>query len=94
MNRSDLVERLAVEKNISNTVSEKVILEIFKGMADTLISANRIEIRGFGSFEVREYGGYTGRNPKTGEETEVKPKKSPFFKVGKDLKERILDGGK
>jgi integration host factor subunit beta len=94
MNRSDLVERFAVEKNISTTVAEKVVLEIFKGLSDTLISGNRIEIRGFGSFEIREYGSYTGRNPKTGVETEVKPKKSPFFKVGKDLKERILDSGK
>jgi integration host factor subunit beta len=94
MNRSDLVERFAVEKNISSTVADKIITEIFTSMSETLISGNRIEIRGFGSFEVREYDGYTGRNPKTGVEAEVKPKKSPFFKVGKDLKERILDSGK
>ena len=59
-------------------------------MADTLISGNRIEIRGFGSFEVRDYDGYTARNPRTGVQVEVKPKKLPFFKTGKDLKERIL----
>jgi len=58
-------------------------------MTDTLIAGNRIEIRGFGSFEIREYDGYTARNPKTGEQIEVKPKKLPFFKTGKDLKERI-----
>lgn len=58
-------------------------------MTDTLVSSNRIEIRGFGSFEIREYDGYTARNPKTGEQIEVKPKKLPFFKTGKDLKERI-----
>jgi integration host factor subunit beta len=51
----------------------------------------RIEIRGFGSFVMREYGTYTGRNPKTGEEVSIKPKRLPFFKVGKELRERIND---
>jgi integration host factor subunit beta len=58
-------------------------------MRDTLISGGRIEIRGFGSFVVKEYGAYEGRNPKTGEKIPVPPKKLPFFKVGKELKERI-----
>lgn len=89
MTRSDLIEKLAIEKNISNTVAESIVLEIFGSMTDTLVSGNRIEIRGFGSFEIREYEGYTARNPKTGEQIEVKPKKLPFFKTGKDLKERI-----
>lgn len=92
MTRSDLVERLAVEKNISNAVAERIVTEIFKSMTETLISGGRVEIRGFGSFEVREYGAYTARNPKTGVQIEVKPKKSPFFKTGKELKERILAG--
>jgi len=48
-----------------------------------------VEIRGFGSFKVKQYGGYTGRNPKTGKRIEVKPKKLPFFKCGKELKERV-----
>ena len=91
MTRSDLVERLAVEKNISNAVAERIVTEVFKSMTETLVSGNRIEIRGFGSFEVREYDGYTARNPKTGVKLEVRPKKSPFFKTGKDLKERIAD---
>ena len=92
MTRSDLVEKLAIVKNISNSVAEKIITEVFKSMTDTLISGNRIEIRGFGSFEIREYDGYTARNPKTGLQIEAKPKKAPFFKVGKELKERILNG--
>jgi integration host factor subunit beta len=58
-------------------------------MSNALISGDRIEIRGFGSFEVREYDGYTGRNPKTGEEKAVLPKKLPFFKVGKDFREKV-----
>lgn len=91
MTRSDLYEKLAIEKNINITVAEKIILEIFKSMTVTLISGGRVEIRGFGSFEVRKYDGYTARNPKTGVTIEVMPKKLPFFKTGKDLKERILE---
>jgi integration host factor subunit beta len=90
MTRSDLIEKLAFEKNITVAVAEKIIVELFKSMTDTLATGDRIEIRGFGSFEIRDYEGYTARNPKTGIQLEVKPKKSPFFKTGKDLKERIL----
>ena len=91
MTRSELIEQLAIEKNISVTIAEAIVTEIFKSMSDTLISGNRIDIRGFGNFEIREYDGYTARNPKTGVQLEVKPKKLPFFKVGKGLKERIMD---
>ena len=94
MTRSDLIEQLAERRGINLAVAETVVHEIFSSMADTLIAGNRIEIRGFGSFEIREYEGYSGRNPKTGLEVVVKPKKSPFFKVGKELKERILEPGK
>jgi integration host factor subunit beta len=90
MNRSDLIEALAERKNIPVNVAESIVHAIFGSMRDTLVAGNRIEIRGFGSFEIREYDGYTGRNPKTGIEVTVAPKKSIFFKVGKDLKERIL----
>ena len=89
MTRSELVEQLSVKKNISIVVADKIIQEIFGSMSETLISGNRIEVRGFGTFENREYDGRTGRNPKTGEKVIVKPKKSPFFKVGKELKKRI-----
>jgi integration host factor subunit beta len=58
-------------------------------MTDALAKGDNIEIRGFGSFSVKEYGTYYGRNPKTGEKIKVKPKKLPFFKVGKELKERV-----
>jgi integration host factor subunit beta len=89
MTRSDLIELLAERKKLNMVTAERIIQEIFGGMADTLIAGDRIEIRGFGSFEIREYDGRTGRNPKTGEEVTVAPNKSPFFKVGKELKERI-----
>jgi integration host factor subunit beta len=89
MTRSELIEQLAQNKGISITAADAVIHELFDSMTDTLISGDRIEIRGFGSFEIHEYGGYAGRNPKTGLKVEVSPKKLPFFKVGKELKERI-----
>ena len=90
MTRSELIEQLAQNKLISVRAAEWVIQEIFDSMSDTLIAGGRIEIRGFGSFEIREYEGYTGRNPKTGLEVSVGPKKTPFFKVGKELKARIM----
>ena len=58
-------------------------------MRDGLVSGGRIEIRGFGSFIVKEYKSYQGRNPKTGNKINVPPKKLPFFKVGKELRERV-----
>jgi len=58
-------------------------------MTETLVKGENVEIRGFGSFTVREYAAYTGRNPKTGEKTQVKAKKLPFFKVGKELREAV-----
>lgn len=70
-------------------MSETIINVIFDAMAETMIAGDRIEIRGFGSFIIKEYAGYSGRNPKSGLVVEVKPKKLPFFKVGKDLKERV-----
>ena len=93
MTRSELTEQLAQSKVISIRAAEWVIQEIFDSMADTLVAGDRIEIRGFGSFEIRKYEGYTGRNPKSGLEVSVDPKKTPFFKVGKELKERIMAGG-
>ncbi len=90
MNKSDLVDEVASRAKITNVVAEKVVSEIFSSMAETLVAGGRIEIRGFGSFAVKEYAGYAGRNPKTGEEVTVKPKKLPFFKVGKELRERVM----
>jgi integration host factor subunit beta len=90
MTRSELIEQLATQKEITNRRSEQIISEIFDAMGEALIGGDRIEIRGFGTFTVKEYGTYQGRNPKTGEPIEVKPKKMPFFKVGKELRERIL----
>lgn len=89
MNKSELIEELAVKKGLSYKKAEEIVNTIFDSMTDAMIDDDRIEIRGFGSFVVNDYKAYTGRNPKTGESIAVKPKKLPFFKVGKELKERV-----
>ena len=89
MNKSELIEKLAQRSNLSNHQAEEIVGLIVNKMRDTMAEGGRIEIRGFGSFVVKEYEAYQGRNPKTGETISVPPKKLPFFKVGKELKERI-----
>jgi len=89
MNKSELVEALSLKKNLTYKKSEQIVNLVFDSMAEALINEDRIEIRGFGSFMVKDYKAYMGRNPKTGEVIEVKPKKLPFFKVGKELRERV-----
>ncbi|MGE4545869.1 MAG: HU family DNA-binding protein [Pedobacter sp.] len=89
MNKSELIDALAEKKGLTYKKAEEIVNIVLDTMSDTLISGGRIEIRGFGSLVVKDYKPYTGRNPKTGEEIEVKPKKLPFFKVGKELRERI-----
>jgi integration host factor subunit beta len=90
MNKSELIEQLSVKKDISNKRAEDVINIIFSSLTEAMVAGERIEIRGLGSFMIKEYDTYTGRNPKTGEPIKVRPKKLPFFKVGKELKERVL----
>ncbi len=89
MNKSDLIEALAFEKDLTHKKAEEIVNLIFQAMTETLADGGRIEIRGFGSITVKDYKAYTGRNPKTGETIDVKPKKLPFFKVGKGLRESI-----
>ncbi|HDQ03313.1 MAG TPA: integration host factor subunit beta [Deltaproteobacteria bacterium] len=89
MNKSDLIEALSNKLNLTEKKAIDVVNLIFKGFTDELKKGGRIEIRGFGSFVVKNYDSYTGRNPKTGEKIRVEPKKLPFFKVGKELKEKV-----
>jgi len=89
VNKSELIEKLAERSEINVIQAEEIVNLIYRKMKDTMVSGGRIEIRGFGSFVVKEYNSYQGRNPKTGEKISVPPKKLPFFKVGKELKERI-----
>lgn len=89
MNKSELIEMIAEKARTTKKRAEDVVNLIFDSMTDALAKGERIEIRGFGSFVSRSYGAYTGRNPRTNESIQVKPKKLPFFKVGKELKERV-----
>ena len=89
MNKSELVEALANENGLTYKKAEEIVNLIFDSMAETLSDGGRIEIRGFGSFVVKDYKSYMGRNPKTGEVIKVRPKRLPFFKVGKELRERV-----
>lgn len=89
MNKSELVENLANKKNLTYKKAEEIVNLIFDSMTQALVEGGRIEIRGFGSFVVKDYKSYMGRNPKTGEVIQVMPKKLPFFKVGKELRERV-----
>jgi len=89
MNKSDLVKSLARETDLPMRKAEEIVDTVFNTMADALEAGDRIEVRGFGSFVVKEYEGYTGRNPKTGDLIEVHTKRLPFFKTGKELKEKL-----
>ena len=89
MNKIDLIQALKDSNNLSKSEAETVVNLFFNEMADALAQGERVEIRGLCSFFVKKYKGYTGRNPKTGEKVKVARKKLPFFKVGKELKERV-----
>ena len=89
MNKSQLIQALAKEEDLPLKKAEEVVNTVFSEMENALVRGERVEIRGLGSFKVKQYDGYKGRNPKTGEVIEVSQKKLPFFKVGKELKERV-----
>lgn len=83
MDKLELVQALKDATNLPKSQSAAVMDIFFNGMADALSNGDRVEIRGLCSFFVKEYDGYTGRNPKTGKKVKIKPKKLPFFKPGK-----------
>ncbi|MFZ7128724.1 MAG: HU family DNA-binding protein [Desulfobacterales bacterium] len=89
MNKLELISALKTEANISKAEAAKVVQLFFDNMAEAMAQGERVEIRGLCSFYVKEYRSYTGRNPKTGAKVMIKPKKLPFFKSGKELKERV-----
>lgn len=89
MNKSELVKSLAEQANISLDEATLVVNTFVDSMKESLLEGGRVEIRGFGSFKVKEYGGYAGRNPLTGEKVSVQPKRLPFFRAGKELKEYL-----
>ncbi len=89
MNKSKLVDQVAEKRGLPRKRAEAVVDLVFDMMVEALKTNDRIEVRGFGSFVVRHYDARTGRNPRSGEPIHVKAKRMPFFKVGKELKERV-----
>ena len=94
MTKADLINLVSEKAGITRVKAEAIVNTIFDTMVEALMRDDRIEIRGFGSFVNRKYDAYQGRNPRTGEIINVEEKKLPFFKVGKELKEDINNGGK
>ncbi|UCD32501.1 MAG: integration host factor subunit beta [Desulfobacterales bacterium] len=89
MNKLELVEALREETGLNKSEAATLVDMFFNEMANALAKGDRVEIRGLCSFYVKKYKSYAGRNPKTGEKVKVKQKKLPFFKCGKELKERV-----
>ena len=89
MNKLELIESLKDAQNLTKSEATKCVEIFFGKMAKALANGDRVEIRGLCSIHVKEYEPYVGRNPKSGEPVEVKPKKLPFFKAGIELKRRV-----
>lgn len=89
MVKSELIENLAERADITLAKAEEIVDLFFDAVSETLCGGDRVEIRGFGAFTVREYKAYEGRNPKTGEKIMVPPKRLPFWKTGMELKQRV-----
>ncbi len=89
MNKSDLTKALSKGMDLPIQKAAEIVDMVFDTMSKSLVSGDRIEIRGFGVFTARQYESYTGRNPKTGEKKVVEAKRLPFFKAGQDLRERL-----
>ena len=92
MTKSELIDAVARRTQITKSRAELVVNCVFDSMTSSLERGEGIEIRGFGSFTVREYKPYSGRNPRTGRAVPVPEKRLPFFKVGKELKELVNEG--
>ena len=92
MNKTDLIYALSIQNGLTLNQVRQAVEVFFSVMVEALDEGDRVEVRGFGSFSVREYGAYEGRNPRTGEPIDVKPKRLPFFRSSRELLER-LNGG-
>jgi integration host factor subunit beta len=89
MNKLELISTLKERANLTKAEAAEVIRLFFDSLADAFVQGERVEIRGLCSFHIKEYKSYTGRNPKTGQKVQIPPKRLPFFKCGKELKERV-----
>lgn len=91
--KAALIEAVALKMKLPIGRADAIVNQVFSAMGDALQRSEGVEIRGFGSFTIREYGSYQGRNPRTGEPVNVKAKRMPYFKVGKDLRDRVNSDG-
>ncbi len=89
MNKMDIINKLATDINVNQKIAKIAVDTIIDSIKKAIINNERVEIRGFGSFTLRDYKAYKGRNPKSGETVQVEPKRLPYFKVGKELKEMV-----
>jgi len=89
MNKSELIEELSMRMALHPKKAESMVNTILNSMVKAMKDNRRVEIRGFGSFVMRDYKPYIGRNPKSGEKIQVKEKTLPFFKSGKDMRDRV-----
>ena len=89
MNKSELIEELSERTGHSPRLTDQIVRIFFDRIKSALSAGDKVEIRGFGSFTLKKYNGYFGRNPKTGETVDVKPKQLPVFRTGKDLRSRV-----
>jgi integration host factor subunit beta len=89
MNKLELISTLKERANLTKAEAAEVIRLFFDSLAEAFVKGERVEIRGLCSFHIKEYKSYTGRNPKTGQKVQIPPKRLPFFKCGKELKERV-----
>lgn len=89
MTKAELVEKVATQINLTKKQTEVIVNTVFQSITDSLAEGNKVELRGFGSFRIRERNPRVGRNPKSGEKVEVPAKKVPFFKAGKELREMV-----
>jgi len=89
MNKSELIGDLAAKTGYNPILTDKMVRIFFDRIKAALSAGDKVEIRGFGSFTLKKYKGYIGRNPKTGETVEVKLKQLPVFRTGKDLRSRV-----
>jgi integration host factor subunit beta len=89
MNKLDLVEALREKEGITKNEAATIVDLVFDEMSNAMANGDRVEIRGLCSFYVKQYKPYIGRNPKTGEKVKINPKNLPFFKCGKELKDRV-----
>ncbi len=91
MTKSELIKAVAEGAGLTGRDAAEIVNTVFASMQDALLRGDRIEIRGFGSFKVKTYAAYTGRNPRTGDQIAVPAKVAPVFKAGLEMRRRLME---